>query len=219
MNSTLTRMQKDLVVILSVFCVMLLLFASIGYGTLTREIANLKATNDRLARELDDQDSKINSMNLISRDDLDSYGYPTKKLFDMSSRNGKNYYVIKGGEDLQYWYNGYVDEKYAEERSEEWVSALKTATGENTELKEDLRSLLSYMTPWSDLERDQENQLTDEGLSTFLNRLKVLPTGELYTFNEKGSLRETDIYLRDVYWDSDTDLGSGLYIFFPAINY
>ncbi|MBR3319434.1 hypothetical protein IKG06_02935 [Candidatus Saccharibacteria bacterium] len=216
MNRTLSR---ELVIILSVFCIALLLLGSIGYATLIREIADLKATNDHLARELDDQDSKINSMNLISRDDLDSYSYPTKKLFDMSSRNGKNYYVIKGGEDLQYWYNGYVDEKYAEERSEEWVSALKTAAGENTELKEDLRSVLSYMKPWSDLARDQENQLTDEGLSVFLDRLKVLPTGELYTFNEKGSLRETDIYLRQVYWDSDTELGPGLYIFFPAINY
>ena len=177
MNRTLSR---ELVIILSVFFIALLLLGSIGYATLIREIADLKATNDYQARELDDQDSKINSMNLISRDDLDSYGYPTKKLFDMSSLNGKNYYVIKGGEDLQYWYNGYVDEKYAEERSEEWVSALKTAASKNTELKEDLRSLLSYMKPWSDLERDQENKLTDEGLSTFLNRLKVLPTGELY---------------------------------------
>lgn len=216
MNRTLSR---ELVIILSVFCIALLLLGSIGYATLIREIADLKATNDHLARELDNQDSKINSMNLISRDDLDSYGYPTKKLFDMSSRNGKNYYVIKSLEDLEYWYNGYVDEKYAEERSEEWVSAIKTAADKNAELKEDLRSLLGYMKPWSDLARDQENQLTDEGLSVFLDRLKVLPTGELYTFNEKGSLRETDIYLRRVYWDSDTELGPGLYIFFPAINY
>ena len=96
---------------------------------------------------------------------------------------------------------------------------MKTAVNANAELKEELRSFLSYWGPWSDLEKDQRNQLTDEGLSTYLNRLKVLPTGELYTFNEKGWLYDTDIYLRGVFWDSDTEMGPGLYIFFPAINY
>ena len=62
MKGTLSRMQKDLVTILSVLCVMLLLFASIGYATLNKEIANLKATNDYQARELENQYSTISSL-------------------------------------------------------------------------------------------------------------------------------------------------------------
>ena len=241
MKSTLTRMQKGIVIILSVFCVLLLLFASIGYATLTREIANLKATNYHQARKLENQYSTISSLKYsvdFLKDDVSELNL-RKPLQDHS-----NYYLLgrvaagdqkliklKNEHDVVCTWSDYINEEYDKARKDEYLSAFKAAISTDENLRERvlyyLYDLCGYdvAMPYALADPDEADEASKAiALEHFINRLELSPSGDVLYYPFDGDIRPyyTSFTIRYIsssdfdYFDENSGRGP---VFKTAENY
>jgi len=230
MHGTLIQQEQRLLVakiVIALLAILVIVMAIItcwlNYSNLVNQSAISSIESELIAvkREAANTKEQLSSLtnSFYSAKDMELYGFSTDDLFYLSSRNGINYYKLKSTEKTEYWHYGYVDEEYAKNREIEWIAALKEAIQTKDDLRESLRDALSYEYPWPELERTSDGKLTDEGLNYFLDRLKVLPTGEIYCYDSADSFYDTDIYLRANVCDPEEEQDWGIYCFFPAISY
>lgn len=236
MMSTLKK-ENWLVKILSAFCVMLLLLGSIGYASLVREIAELKATNRHQDRELDDHDTKIFSLSSV-QDDISEL-YLRKPLQDHSNYHLLNEVAaenqkltkLKNEHDVMYTWDEFINEEYNKAREDEYLSAFKTAISTDESLR---KSVLYYLYDLCGYGHDMPYTLTNpdeadeaskaSAIEHFVNRLRLATDGNILYYPFDGDIRpyHTFFTLRYIsssdldYFDENSGYGP---VFKTAENY
>lgn len=237
MKSILTKMQKDVAIILSAFCILILLFGSIGYASLVREITELKATNKRQDRELDDHDTEIFSLSSV-QDDISEL-YLRKPLQDHSNYHLLNEVAaenqkltkLKNEHDVMYTWDEFINEEYNKAREDEYLSAFKAAISTDENLR---KSVLCYLHDLCGYEVDMPYTLTDldeadeaskaSAIEHFVNRLRLATDGNVLYYPFDGDIRpyHTFFTLRYIsssdldYFDENSGYGP---VFKTAENY